>query len=298
MIDINFIDREYGLVPLNKPEYSRYSTQIKNFQLWYDNYGVHLEGSAPRFLNGHNIETLKYHQLPDFISSLSDAVGTDVSGLTLSRLDITDNIELAYPPRHYKKYFGNCRYFEKVLYQYNGIQYLNTVRSHTLYDKLIEMSDNKRQIPEQYAGKNLLRYEYSIKGRRKEHLKGINTLSDLTSQANYLTLIDRWQSMFDQIEKISHKTNVAMPYARGMKPRDHMQLFAAFNYGGIRETMENIDDWEDLGHFTRRQAITLKKNLNKFQRQYNRLSNAETVDPMDELLSKFKDKADNNRDMV
>ena len=122
VIDINYIERKYGLETLKIETYTSYTAKIKNIEFKLDDYGIHLEGSAPRFIHNHNIDTLKYHEVNNFVSTLSEAVGSDISGLTLTRLDITDNIVMSSPVKTYKRYFGSCKYFKKIDYEDNGVE--------------------------------------------------------------------------------------------------------------------------------------------------------------------------------
>jgi hypothetical protein len=297
--DLAFLEEKYGLNYIESNDgYYSYSTQIDNISIKIDNNGTHIEGSAPKYLNKNNIETLKYSQVDAFISSLSDATGSDVSALIITRIDITDNIHVANSPIMYKRHLGKCRYFQRVDYELNGVQYVNKTRKHTFYDKLLEQKNTGVAIPKEYESKNLLRYEVSIMKRRKDHLgEKITTLNDLTVSENYLLLVDKWDYMFDQIEKISFQPTLAMPYRPGMHPMEFYSLLGVKENGGITKATADINENIALGHFTKRIGNNCIKNLNKYQDRYNSLSDGDYLDRKEELIAKFKQKVKENKNI-
>ncbi|RYE58441.1 MAG: hypothetical protein EOP48_03525 [Sphingobacteriales bacterium] len=298
-VDLAFIESRYGkLTELTVNDYYSYKTNIKNFQFSYDSYGLHLEGSVPRFVHGNNINTLKYHEIEGFINAMSESVGFDVSTMTITRIDITDNIPVDRAPRVYKRFLGRCRYFQRTDYSNNGLNYVNNTRNLLFYDKLMEMENKGGFVPASLVGKNLLRYEYSIRKRRKDHLgQQIQTLADLLLPANYLTLIDRWEAMFHRIEKISYQTTMSMPYRPGMKVKDWLCLQGVQLHGGMEYALQNFEELEALGHITRRQYDYLRDNLIGHQNRYNALQNA-PGDLKEELVQKLRALAEENKRMI
>ncbi len=297
--DISFLEKKYGLNTIQTNDgYYRYSTQIGNINIKIDNNGFHLEGSAPKHINNNNIETLKFNQVDTFITSLNEAIGSDISGLTITRIDITDNIHVSNAPILYKRHLGNCRYFQRVDYEMNGVQYINNTRKHTFYDKLLEQRNNGILIPKQYDDKHLLRYEYSIMKRRKDHLgESITTLHDLTIPDNYLLLVDKWDNMFDQIHKISFQPTLAMPYKPGMHPMEYYALLGVKENGGMAKTRADINEGITLGYFTKRIGRTCLKNLNKYQDKLNGLNDCDHQDRKEELIDRFKQKVRENKNI-
>ena len=77
-INLDYIENNYGLATHSKDEYNCFSTTINNMKFRFDNYGIHIEGSAPTFMKNNNINTLKFNEIQDFIYRLSDALGTDI----------------------------------------------------------------------------------------------------------------------------------------------------------------------------------------------------------------------------
>ena len=68
-IDLSYIENNYTLTHLEVDDYHSDTTMIKNMQFKCDNNGIHLEGSAPKFIKKNNIETLKFHEIPEFVSN-------------------------------------------------------------------------------------------------------------------------------------------------------------------------------------------------------------------------------------
>ena len=266
----------------------------------FDNYGIHIEGSAPTFMNNHNINTLKFNEIQDFIYRLSDALGTDISNYTISRLDTTDNIETDYSPRVYKKYLGRCDYFQKIDYEFNGIHYINGTRHLTLYDKVLEQLNKNMIIPPEFYSKNLLRFEYSVKKNCRYHLgENIKEVKDLLIPENFIFLIDKWEKMFNSIQKFEELNSVdsGFPYKQILKPREYINVAWADSIGGVFKAISLINEWEDLGYCSNRTSRTLRSNLMKYQNKYNLVDSVNT-DRKAELISKFQLKVEENRLMV
>ncbi len=299
-IDLEYLENKYGLTTFSAKRYERKCINIENFKLNVDNYGIHLQGSAPLFLRNNNIQTLKHHEIQDFITKLSDAMNLNVSNYTITRLDITENIETKYHPKIYKKHFGTCKYFQKVDYEFNGLQYINSVRHLTLYDKIIEQNNKIILIPNEYSDKNLLRFEYSIMKNNRFHLgESIKNINDLRIQENYLALIDKYEKMYNQIEKICDQpiNRTSMDFRPGLKPRDYLALLGAHSIGGLSNAMAFIKELADKEYCSPRIARTVNFNLKNSQSQYNSLQ-VEKEDTLDELNSKFKQKIQDNRQAV
>jgi hypothetical protein len=132
--------------------------------------------------------------------------------------------------------------------------------------------------------------------RRKDHLgESITTLHDLTIPENYLLLVDKWDNMFDQIQKISFQPTLAMPYKPGMHPMEYYSLLGVKENGGMAKTRADINEGIALGYFTKRIGRTCIKNLNKYQDKLNSLSDGDHQDRKEELIDKFKQKVRGNK---
>ncbi len=299
IVDIKHLEDKYGFNTLNANNgYFSHSFKINNISIKIDNHGLHIEGSAPKYLNNNNVKTLKLNQILPFTTKLSEDLGFDVTGLTITKIDITDNIVLPNNTFIYKRYFGHCRYFQKIEYEYNGILYRNGTRSITIYDKTLEMLNTRVQIPDTYANLNLLRIEYGITKRVRDHLgDGIVTMHDLTTPENYLLLVDKWEYMFNQIHKISFQPTVAMPYVPGMHPREYYTIVGVQANGGITKTKADIEEGILLGHFTERVGKHHIDNIIEYQNKYSRLSDGAFTDRKEELISCFNQKVKENKNI-
>lgn len=298
LIDLDYLNSKFGLTQSTYDKYYAFTAQLRNLELKYNSYGILIEGSAASFLKGNNIDTLKYNEIPTFIGELNELIKCNISNFSISRIDITDNLEMQHCPRLYKRYLGKCRYFQKVDYSHNGVQYINKVRKVTFYDKLLEFENKNKTVPVNYFGKKLLRYEYSIMDNRKYHLApNICTVNDLFVPENYITLIDVWERMFNQIEKISFEGSVQMPYKPDINYRDYLQMIGAQANGGLHRTLTEIEELEIDGLMTTRQSTYLRKALIKNTDTYNELSD-NAINKKEELEYKLKSKANENRGII
>ena len=297
-IDLEYLHNKFGIINLTTGSYFRYSTVIKNMKLTYDSYGLHLEGSAATYLHGNNIKTLKYDEIQNFIDKLSEDVGFDISSFTITRIDITDNLELKYPPGTYKRFFGHCKYLSKTEFENNGLMYSNGIRKIVFYDKILEQTKKRVSVSDDMVGRNLLRIEYSIFEKCKEKLGSqIRVLSDLLIKENYLHLIDIWECMFNDVEILPPQPVDEMQYIKGMKPTDFLLITAAKELGGIEVVSALTKEWVQMGHTTAKIRKTTMNNIKDAQGLYNRLNIDHQTSRRDELLNKFKEKVLENRSM-
>src|SRR5688572_16436145 len=87
---------------------TKYEGYVGNMKWCCNDYGLQVYGSPAIYTYGNNFKTLKHSDLNSFMDKLSDALHIDVRQMRVSRMDITDNLEMAFKPALYKRYMGNC----------------------------------------------------------------------------------------------------------------------------------------------------------------------------------------------
>jgi len=179
-----------------------YSGKCGDFKVsMYPSNGVSLVGSLPKFYFGNNIQTLTRHETQKALERLSDELGFDVGLAEMKRLDVSTVIEMSRQPSDYYDCLGDKKRFERVQATKNTLYYNNHKQQLIFYDKTKEARAKNAEVPQQFAGKNLLRYESRYSGRLKQQLP-IVTVSALYDEVFFRKMVQDWHSEFASISKI------------------------------------------------------------------------------------------------
>lgn len=275
----------------------KYEGYVGNMKFNVNEYGLQVYGSPASYTYGNNFKTLKHADLNLFMDKLSDALHFDVRQMSVSKMDITDNLEMNFKPVLYKRYMGNCRYLQRVGdYQYNGIKYQNGSREILVYDKKIEALDKGVIIPTQYKDKNLLRFEYRMLENINQYLNGtvITRVDDLIDRDTFIQIIDCWEQMFHRIELVNVDEIRHLPYNPALNYDTHLVACGVISSGGLGVVLDDLKDQFHLGRITDRQLRYKKKKFIKAVETYHEANNLPST-MKDELLSKLALKAEENR---
>ena len=278
-------------------ERTSYKGWVGSLKYNVNDYGIQVYGSPATYLYGHNFKTLKQEDLTRFMEMLSEGLNFDVRQMRVSRMDITDNLEMTYKPILYKRYMGNLQYLEKDgEYQHNGLRYVNGSREVVFYDKKIEAQDKGNSIPPGYKDKNLWRYEYRLLENINNYLGGaiITRVDDLLDRDTFRHLIDAWEQMFRRIELVDVDAMRHMPYNPNLPYDQHLLACGIIQSGGLGVVIEDLKEQMYLGHLTARQLRYKKKKFVEAVEAY-RSENNLPMTRKDELLVKLEAKAEENR---
>lgn len=282
---------------INKNGRVTYKGWVGTLRYNVNEYGIQVYGSPATYLYGHNFKTLKHTDLNLFMDQLSEGLHFDVRQMRISRLDITDNLEMTYKPILYKRYMGNLQYLEKDgEYQHNGLRYVNGSREVVLYDKKIGALAKGSAIPPEYQDKNLWRYEYRLMENVNSYLGGaiITRIDDLLDRDVFLHLIDAWEQMFRKIELIDVDAMRHIPYNPNLPYDQHLLACGIIQSGGLGVVLEDLKEQLYLGQLTPRQLRYKKKKFIEAVEAY-RAENNLPMARKDELLLKLEMKAEENR---
>lgn len=275
----------------------KYEGYIGKMKFNVNEYGLQLYGSPATFTYGNNFKTLKHADLNLFIDKLSDALHFDVRQMSVSKMDITDNLEMNFKPVLYKRYLGNCQYLQRVGdYQYNGLEYKNGSREIILYDKKIETLDKGETIPPQYMDKNLLRFEYRLLRDINQYLNGtvITRVDDLLDHDTFIQIINTWEQMFRKIELVNVDEMRHVAYNPALDYDTHLLACGVISNGGLGVVLDDLKDLFHLGRITDRQLRYKKQKFIKAVEAYHQ-ENSLPNTMKDELILKLALKAEENR---
>ena len=187
-----------------------YSGDLGNLRISGGYSGMHITGSANKFLNGNNLGICTYADFKTINDTLSDYLNIDISQMKVTRLDWGANMTLSQSVNDYLPLLGDKPYFARKCENPGSIRYQTNEKAFALYDKRKEMENKKQPIPLEYAGANLLRAEFRLLKRVSRHLKRDMTAKELTSPEVYSQLVDMWRDEYFRIQKNTELKNNTM----------------------------------------------------------------------------------------
>ena len=300
LVDVGYLENNIeSFEDKGKNGFTKYGGRIRNMNFLITDHGMFIQGSPATFTYGNNFKTLKQNDLIFFMDELSHLLKCDVRQMRISRLDITDNLEMDYKPSLYKRYMGNCQHMERVNYGKNGLQYKNASRKMLLYDKIIEAKVNKHKIPHEYRDENLWRFEYQLLTKVNNYLDGciLTRVDDLLDKDNFINLINVWEKQFKKIELIEVDAMRQVEFNPKMKYENHLIASGIIGNGGLGIVLDDLNDQFSLGNLTKRKVDYSKKKCKKIMSDYQ-IFNSIPFSIKDELIKKLELKAEENRDMI
>lgn len=254
--------------------FSGYQVKARVKNLWLtsnEEYSI-LTGSLPKFLNGSNIEPLRFHEMTTTIQELENQLQCDISNAQILGLEWSSTIETEYPPKTYYSILGETWPFERVPFK-NSLYYNSPSRKLLFYDK----------GKESRTGGNWLRNELRMPKARKLCL----SLSSLTCPETFNKLTKSWIDLYFSINKIKK------PMPNKVKtPSDLNRFFQSLGIevlGGKDQVLEMINNLHRQGKINHYNKSRMRKNLTEF------LENIGTpTDLEEELNQKFQKVASQN----
>jgi len=179
---------------------------FKGFTVTVSRFGVFLQGSLAKYYLGNNIETLRLDQVENAIESLSQDFGVDLRTASVTRVDFSTVILTDQPPARYYEFLGKSGRYRRYLYSSGLTLYYNLKKRRLIfYDKAAETQASQAEIPTEFAGQNLFRYELRFFGRLRQQLKLRHDVTGATLYDNgfYRLMVQRWHDEFTNISKIN-----------------------------------------------------------------------------------------------
>lgn len=230
------------------------------------------DASLCKWFLGNNFETLQRKDVQHAIQKLSDTLHLPIDKAKVTRIDVAQNFILKYPVQVYYNHLGEMAYCKRVPVidernKTEGLYYFqNNNRGLSLFYNKVKEQKNKRQpIPELYEHQNVLRYEQ----RHKNSLsKTFNveyvTASMLYDESFYKTVINMWGANYKAIKKILNRNKLNfkdMDITTKKELYDIALLEYIHNSGGELAMIEQINEMQQMGKLTRKQAFDFRKEI-------------------------------------
>lgn len=236
---------------------------LKSLGVRAGNRGIVVEGSLPKYHFGNNLESMTRRATKEAIESISDALHLPIEQARVCRLDIAENFIMKRPVVDYLSTFLTARYYKRSDIADRGtVSFNNGLRMLCFYDKARELKrelkKNKQVIPDDFKGKNILRYECRfIKRLGNQFGKKIVTAENLYDEIFYSKPVKKWNEEYFLIQKITKKRALSMNGQK--KYLESLAFYGLQNIGGADVALDLIKGAWQRGEIDKNKRGRLRK---------------------------------------
>ncbi len=267
-----------------------FSGTIENIRVKVNEFGVGVEGSLPKFLQGHNATSLDPSSTKLAIEKLCDVMHLPMHEAQIHRLDFAENLSMNKPATAYYGFLGERKNMQRLEQGY-GLYYQNSLRQSVFYDKTKELIKVKAAVDLEILQQQLLRFEVRLYGH-KNICKYFNVpemkIGMLCEPSFYRGMVGAWATEYDKIDKYTDA-----PIFDDEVYRKPTQFCAQITYrgieamGGYNKVMSLVKQAKSRGVFKSvQQYVALRRKVRCLNNIPNRSVNNILLD---EINSKVLD---------
>jgi hypothetical protein len=242
-----------------------YSGSIENLRVNVNEFGVRVEGSLSKFLQGNNVTSLTPASTKLAVEKLCDVTHLPMYEAQIHRLDFAENLSMDKPAAAYYGFLGERKNMQRLEQGY-GLYYQNTLRQSVFYDKTKELIKSKAEVEPEILLQHLLRFEVRLYGH-KNICKYFNVpemkVEKLCEPSFYRGMVGAWATEYDRIDKYKDA-----PLFDDEVYRKPTQFCAQIMYkgieamGGYNKVMSLVKQAKSRGVFkTVQQYIALRRKV-------------------------------------
>jgi hypothetical protein len=261
-----------------------------------------IEGSLAKWYFGNNVQTLTLAQAKKAVRDLGIAlgVGDAIFKAKVNRVDFSSVVCTELTPVYYFNLMDYLNGFRRSLKDGETTLYYDRATRDKVvkaYDKTLEANHTGMEIPENYKGKNLFRFEvvyYSTEINRvfnkQKNLKEV-TLKDILSERAFNHFADTWLDYYERIQKINNANNMIQKNkGETLTTRILVNRMVArlVNQTGLEDALRFIELDYQVGN------VTDRRNINDAKRKVRELAQSVPAPPydlIDDLDSRMRQRA-------
>lgn len=236
--------------------------RLQNLKVTVNPYGVRIDGSLCKWHFGENYTPLDRTSTREAIETLSDHFNLNFAESIIKRLDVGVNLPMQYEPAAYFDYLGDRPRYKKFIYP-TAVLYSIKAEQICFYDKMRETADKNGVIPNEYAGKNLLRCETRILTNPSKILQ-VQELAalDLWSAPIWNRCADYLQRQYESIKKYEQSESLAKLEFMNLKELCNTGIMAYVKeHGGIGAMNATIRRAQQQGQIDKCRAKRLRDRI-------------------------------------
>ena len=258
--------------------------RYKNIVVNYNEHTMSVSGSLAKYHYGNNLETLTMSASEVAIRSLSDLIGFDLSNSIVSRVDFSSNMLTDYKPKYYYTFLGHLSRYNR--FDNGDTLYYNQQSKNLLfYDKIKEAKKKQMPIPNEYLGKNVLRYELAIKKELAKFCKRTIKVKDLYTRDIFNLFLYKWKGLYTNIDKQKNNIEIMQKHIEKPKHFDSQLLTGLVQKVGYT-TIENLIEQMKLT-----KTFQHKEYYSRLKSKYRKMAKQEidNNDVINEINTKVND---------
>jgi hypothetical protein len=248
-----------------------------------------IEGSLAKWFFGNNIQTLTLAQAKKAVRDLGVAlgVGDAIFKAKVDRVDFSSVVCSDLPPVYYFNLMDNLRGFRRSLKDGETTLYYDRATRDKVvkaYDKTLEANYTGMEIPEDYRGKNLFRFEVvyytpeiiKVFNKRKK-LKEV-TLKDILTERAFNHFADTWLDYYEKIHKINNANNMIQKNREEKLTAGSLvdrMLARLVNQFGLEESLRLVELDYQVGN------VSERRKINDAKRRVRELADSIPAPPYD-----------------
>lgn len=221
------------------------------------------DGSLCKYFHGNNLHTMSLTDTQRAIERLSDELHLPMHLASVTRLDVGGNLTTLHPTEIYFNHLGTLAWSKRLL-QPSGLYYCKRDEVLCFYNKNKELRAKGEPIPNQYQGKNILRYEQRYMGHLSRVLK-VPPIKGATlyEEEFYNLIVNRWRDTYYKINKIND-TNINLNSMATSRDFDRLCRLAMMERaGGELALIEQINELRKKGVITSKQAHDIRQKIKR-----------------------------------
>lgn len=236
--------------------------RLQNLKVTVNPYGVRIDGSLCKWHFGENYTPLDRTSTREAIETLSDHFNLNFAESIIKRLDVGVNLPMQYEPAAYFDYLGDRPRYKKFIYP-TAVLYSIKAEQICFYDKMRETADKNGVIPNEYAGKNLLRCETRILTNPSKILQ-VQELAalDLWSAPIWNRCADYLQRQYGSIKKYEQSDSLAEAEYMNIQELYSASIMShAEKFGGVEGLMAAIKRAQQQGKLDKCKAKRFRDRI-------------------------------------
>ena len=224
--------------------------------------------SLSKWYIGNNLQAMSIEDTQRAIERISDVTHLDFCRAIVNRIDVAQNFIMEQQPCEYFKLLGMFGSVEPSKMR-NGVYYYigqDTVLAfYDKYEEILTRGRTGENIPKEYEGKNLLRFEKRYLRRVRKQLKWDNpiTANVLYDRDFYTCLLQDWGSSYNQIQKINNHKLSFKDMVSSKDFKNESIVYTVNSLGGYDEAIKEVNEARERGELTRKQAHDRRKLIEK-----------------------------------
>jgi len=235
---------------------------IDNMKVVVSMAGVSIKGSLAKYFFPDNTYTLTRNNVKEAIIKMSDVLHLDMMKAMVKRIDVSTNFIMKHETGLYYDVLGNCKNLKRTQMGDETVYY-NSKSSEkkmemVFYNKAREVENRRGELPEVYAGANMLRYESRWSSRLPQQLNEAEITGQTLYDARfYGKIIGLWADGYFRIEKRRTLNYGAMEKIKTVSDATDficamaLQKLNPDEVQNIMEEMKRRNVFEDRKYYTR-----------------------------------------------